>query len=177
MHASVNPWKNSRSINSKGFGRRGAMNGALITTEMSGEEGEGVCIYPLLHEISNQRGCILGELAMKFFCASKEGACPGFPQQFLNFFFSHIQLKFWKMSSWHCSFLASATLFGVRQDTSDKSLPQFDQVVEGHLETSSEISEGKVQQGGAADPKGLTPSKPMEEPLQNPSYLIQFHFL
>lgn len=67
MHASVNPWKNSRSINSKGFGRRGAMNGALITTEMSGEEGEGVCIYSLLHEVSNQRGSVLGELTMEFF--------------------------------------------------------------------------------------------------------------
>lgn len=85
MHASVNPWKNSRSINSKGFGRRGAMNGALITTEMSGEAGEGVCIYSLLLEISNQRGSILGELTMRFFCASKEGACTGF-SQFWGFF-------------------------------------------------------------------------------------------
>lgn len=58
------------------------MNGALITTEMSGEEGEAVCIYSLLHEISNQRGSILGELTVKFFCASKEGACQGFSQLF-----------------------------------------------------------------------------------------------
>lgn len=92
-------------------------------------------------------------------------------------FFNHIQLKFWKMSSWHYSFLASAVLFGLRQDTLDKSLPQFNQVVGGHLETPSESSRGKVRQEGAADPKGLTHSKSMEEHLRNPSYLCQFHFL
>lgn len=59
-----------------------------------------------------------------------------------SFFFYHIQLKFYKISSWSWCFLASAVLFGLRQDTSDKSLPQFNQVVGDIL--------GDLQEEGSA---------------------------
>lgn len=92
------------------------MNGALITTEMSGEEGEGVCIYSLLLEISNQRGSILGELTMRFFCASKEGACTGFSQ--FCFFFKPRSSKILEnefmallLSCFCCSLLTQARHF------------------------------------------------------------------
>lgn len=114
MHASVNHWKNSRSINSKGFGRRGAMNSALITNEMSREGGEGALnLSSLAWDLEPGRECPWGPHNEFLLCIQGRSL-----SRFLTaffFFLIHVQLNFWKMSnhwrsSWHCSFLLPFSL-------------------------------------------------------------------